>query len=64
MSAEIQLFGPPTVENLQRNWAVAHLTASFNYAGIAIMLYDMLLTMQMEVCLAVEFITNVPRSQG
>jgi hypothetical protein len=55
--AEIQEFGPPTVENLQRTWAVTHLTACLNYAGVTIMLYEMLLTMQMEVCLTVELIT-------
>jgi hypothetical protein len=62
--AEIQEFGPPTVENLQRSWVVANLTASLNYAGVTIMLYEMLLTTQMEVCRAVELIAVLPRSRG
>lgn len=57
-SGLIEQFGPPTLENLEKAWAVSHLSSSFNYAGVTIMLYDMLLTMQMEVSLAVELIVG------
>jgi len=48
--AEIAQFGPPTLASLETIWAVWQATAAFNYAGVTIMLWDMLLTMKMEVC--------------
>jgi hypothetical protein len=54
--AQIQQFGPPTLENLEHVWEVARITAAFNYAGVTIMIWDMLLTMQMEVCLSLSIV--------
>jgi hypothetical protein len=56
MPGQIAQFGPPTLANLEDAWVIMRATAAFNYAGVTIMLWDMLLTMQMEVCLHVQLI--------
>jgi hypothetical protein len=50
--AEIAQFGPPTLAGLETGCVVWRATVAFNYAGVTIMLWDMLLTMKMQVCFA------------
>lgn len=42
---------PASLENLEHLWNISHISSAFNYAGVTIMIWDMLLTMDMEVCL-------------
>jgi len=62
--AQIEQFGPPTAENLEIVVRVARVNAALNYAGITIMLWDMLLTLPAEVCSpsAVVVTTHPPQS--